>query len=330
MKGRPATQGQMQAQAWRAERDRLVGVAYRMLGSVFDAEEVVQEAFLRLHRTPEVEDPGAWLTTVVTRLCLDQLGSAKAQREVYAGQWLPEPVFTLPDPGETAALAESVATAFLVVLEALSPLERVIFVLREAFGFDYAAIAAAVGRSQPAVRQLASRARRHVRERRPRFDVDADQRERVARAFLAACSGADLEGLLAVLDPGVVLRSDGGGKVPSAPHPIRGALRVARALLGLLRLVPPGVQARAVPVNGTLGMACQYQQDGRLFAVVSLDVAGGRVAGVNVLANPDKLQRLHPPAGGTADALRLPTAGDAGAAMISGGTGVPARPASTT
>lgn len=297
-----------QARAWGAERDRLVGVAYRMLGSVADAEEVVQEAFLRLYRTPGVGDAAAWLTTVVSRLCLDRLGSARARREVYVGQWLPEPLFTLPDPGETVALAESVATALLVVLETLSPLERVVFVLREAFGFDYAAIAAAAGRSEAAVRQLASRARRHVRERRPRFEADAGQRERVARAFLAACAGAGLEQLLAVLDPAVVLRSDGGGKVPSAPHPVHGALRVARAVLGLLRLIPAGAQARAVPVNGTLGMACQYQQDGRLLAVVSLDVAGGRVTGVNVVANPDKLRHQPPPAGPGAGVLRLPAA----------------------
>ncbi len=301
----PTTRAQSHTEAWHAERERLLGVAYRMLGSAFEAEEVVQEAFLRLYRTAGVEDAGAWLTTVVTRLCLDQLGSAKARREVYVGQWLPEPMFTRPDPGEAVALAESVTTAFLVVLETLSPLERVIFVLREAFGFDYAAIATAVGRSPAAVRQLASRARRHVRERRSRFEADAAERERVARAFLAACAGADLQGLLAVLDPEVVLRSDGGGKVPSAPHPIQGALRVARALLGLLRMVPPGVQTCAVPVNGTLGMVCQYQPDGRLFAVVSLDVASGRVAGVNLLANPDKLCHLRlPTASASAGSLR--------------------------
>jgi RNA polymerase sigma-70 factor (ECF subfamily) len=289
----PATWAQMQA--WHAERDRLVELAYRMLGSVFEAEEVVQEAFLRLYRSSGVEDPGAWLTTVVSRLCLDQLGSAKAQREVYVGQWLPEPMFTQQDPDHEVALAESVTTAFLVVLETLSPLERVVFVLREAFGFDHATTAAVVGRSPAAVRQLASRARRHVQARRPRFEVDAGQRERVARAFLAACAGADLEGLLAVLDPEVVLRSDGGGKVPAAPHPIGGALRVARAIVGLLRLVPPGVVARAAPVNGTLGVIYQYQPDGRLFAVVSVDVVGDRVVGVNLQANPDKLQHLRLP-----------------------------------
>ncbi len=293
-----------QVQAWHAERGRLVGLAYRMLGSVVEAEEVVQEAFLRLVRTSGVADPGAWLTTVVSRLCLDQLGSARSQREVYVGQWLPEPLFAQPDPDDRVGLAESVATALLVVLETLSPLERVVFVLREAFGFDYPAIASVLQRSPAAVRQVASRARRHVQARQPRFDPDAAQRDRVARAFLAACAGGDLEGLLAVLDPEAVLRSDGGGKVPSAPHPIGGAVRVARAVLGLLRLVPPGVVARAVPVNGTLGLAYQYQPDGRLYAVVSLDVAAGRVAGVNLQANPDKLQHLRPPG----DAQRPPAA----------------------
>jgi RNA polymerase sigma-70 factor, ECF subfamily len=285
-----------QAQVWHAERERLVGLAYRMLGSVVEAEEIVQEGFLRLLRTQGVVDPGAWLTTVVSRLCLDQLGAAKAHREVYVGQWLPEPLLAQPDPDEEVALAESVTTALLVVLETLSPLERVVFVLREVFGFDHPAIALATGRSPAAVRQLASRARRHVNARRPRFEVDARQRAQVARAFLAACAGADLQGLVAVLDPEVVLRSDGGGNVPSAPHPITGAMRVARAIVGLLRLVPPGVAARAAPVNGTLGLVYQHQPEGRLFAVVGVDVAGGRVVGVNLQANPDKLARLQPPA----------------------------------
>jgi RNA polymerase sigma-70 factor, ECF subfamily len=190
--------------AWRAERDRLVGLAYRMLGSVADAEEVVQEAFLRLHRSPGVADPAAWLTTVVSRLCLDHLGTARARREVSVGQWLPEPLLGQPDPQDGVALAESVSTALLVVLEALSPLERVVFVLHEAFGFDHPAIAAALCRSPAAVRQVATRARRHVQARRPRFDAGAAQRDRVARAFLAACAGGDLEWLLAVLDPEAV------------------------------------------------------------------------------------------------------------------------------
>jgi RNA polymerase sigma-70 factor (ECF subfamily) len=278
---------------WQVERDRLVGLAYRMLGSVFEAEEVVQEAFLRLHRAQGVEDPGQWLTRVVSRLCLDQLGSARARREVYVGQWLPEPILTQPGLDDEMVLAESVTTAMLVVLETLSPLERVVFVLRESFGFDYAAIAAALGRSPVAVRQLASRARQHVQARRPRFEVNPAERDRVARAFLAACAGADLEGLLAVLDPEVVLRSDGGGKVPSAPHPIGGALRVARAVVGLLGLVPPGAAAHWMRVNGTLGLV--YQLEGRPFAAVSLDVADGRVVGVNLVVNPDKLQHLRLP-----------------------------------
>ncbi len=171
---------------WGAERARLVGLAYRMLGSVADAEEVVQEAFLRLIATSGIADASAWLTTVVSRLCLDRLGAARTRREVYVGQWLPEPLLGQPDPpdpGEGVALAESVTTAMLVVLETLSPLERVVFVLREVFGFDYAAIGAVVGRSPAAVRQLASRARRHVQARRPRFAVDAVQRQRVAQAF---------------------------------------------------------------------------------------------------------------------------------------------------
>ncbi len=251
---------------------------------MFEAEEVVQEAFLRLYRSPGVEDPGAWLTTVVSRLCLDHLGSARAQREIYVGQWLPEPSLTQPEPQDEVALAESVSTALLVVLETLSPLERVVFVLREAFALEYAEIAAVVKRSPAAVRQLASRARRHVQEGRPRFEPDAAQRQRVASAFLAACAGGDLEGLLAVLDPQVVLRADGGGKVPLPPHAVSGALRVARAIRSGLRgwAGRAGVVTHGVPVNGTLGLVYHYQPEGRLLAVVSLDVAGGQVVGVNL------------------------------------------------
>jgi RNA polymerase sigma-70 factor (ECF subfamily) len=195
---------------WGVERARLVGLAYRMLGSVADAEEVVQEAFLRLVAVSGVADGPAWLTTVVSRLCLDRLGAARAWREVYVGQWLPEPLLAQPDLDATVELAESVTTAMLVVLETLSPLERVVFVLREVFAFEHDAIAVVTGRSPVAVRQLASRARRHVQARRRRFEVDATQRERVAQAFLAACGGADLTGLLAALDPGIVCPTSGG------------------------------------------------------------------------------------------------------------------------
>ncbi|MGH8929797.1 MAG: RNA polymerase sigma factor SigJ [Egibacteraceae bacterium] len=276
-------------------RERLFGLAYRMLSSVSDAQDVVQEAYLRLERqgVASLETPGAWLTTVTSRLCLDRLRSAQARRETYVGPWLPEPLIDraggAPDPADRVTLAESISMAFLVVMESLSPAERVAFVLHDVFGYGHGEVAQVVGRSEAACRQLVSRARRHVRERRPRFEADPGARDRVAEAFLHATLGGDLDALLAVLDPEVVLRSDGGGLVTAARKPIHGADRVARFLQGLRRSLA-GLEIEPAQVNGGHGFIAR--NDGRLVAVVALGIAAGRVTDLNIVANPMKLAGL--------------------------------------
>src|SRR5215208_141098 len=216
-------------------RDLLVGVAYRILGSVTDAEDTVQEAWIRWSGVDhsEVADPLAFLVRVTTRLAIDRLRRAKVRRESYVGPWLPEPVLTGYDVAEDVALAESVSMAMLVVLETLSPLERAVFVLREAFGMPYAEIGEVVGRKEEAVRQLARRARDHVQERRSRFEADQTEQRRVTERFLEATSSGDLEALMGVLAPGVMLVADGGGRAIAPRRPVRGAQKVARFLLAV-------------------------------------------------------------------------------------------------
>src|SRR5918997_3558814 len=214
-------------------RGLLVSVAYRVLGSVTDAEDAVQEAWLRWSSVDpsEIDDPRASPVPVTPRLAIDRLRRAKARRESYVGPWLPEPILTRHDDvAEDAAMAESVSMAMLVVLETLSPLERAVFVLREAFGMPHAEIADVLGRREDAVRQLARRARDHVRERRTRFDADGEEQRRVTERFLEATAGGDLEGLMAVLSPGVTLVADGGGRALSPRRPVVGAEKVARFL----------------------------------------------------------------------------------------------------
>jgi RNA polymerase sigma-70 factor, ECF subfamily len=278
-------------EAFQEHRQRLFSLAYRMLSSVSDAQDVLQEAYLRLERQgpDSLDAPGAWLTTVVSRLCLDRLRSAQARRETYVGPWLPEPLMTEPDPVDRVTLAESVSMAFLIVLESLSPAERVAFVLHDVFGYGHGEVAAVLGRNEVACRQLVSRARRHVRERRPRFEADPDERDRVANAFVAACAGGDVDALLHVLDPDVVLRADGGGVVKAARRPIVGADHVARFLLGVYRLQRDAT-AQLAHVNGTRGFIAQ--RDGRQIAVVALDIAAGRITGVNLIVNPAKLRNV--------------------------------------
>jgi RNA polymerase sigma factor (sigma-70 family) len=210
-------------------RDLLIGVAYRILGRVTDAEDVVQEAWLRWSnsRLPDVEDPRAFLVRMTTRLAIDQLRRAKARRESYVGPWLPEPVLTSHDVAEDVALAESILMAMLVVLETLSPLERAVFVLREAFGMPHSEIAEVLGRREEAVRQLARRAREHVRERSTRFETDQATRQRVTERFLQATTSGNLEALMAVLAPGVTLVADGGGRALAPRRPLRGSEEVA-------------------------------------------------------------------------------------------------------
>ena len=225
-------------------RSLLFSIAYRMLGSVADAEDVVQEAYLRWQQAPEAEvrSPRSYLSTVVTRLSIDRLRSARARREEYVGPWLPEPLVS--ERAEEVAvldeLGESLSTAFLVVLESLNPVERAVFLLREVFDYDYEEISRILGKSEDNCRQIAHRARQSVAARRPRFERSPEQEERLSRQFLEACMSGDMEGLISLLSEDVTLWSDGGGKVAAAPYPIYGPERVARFLLGVLRTVPPG------------------------------------------------------------------------------------------
>ncbi|WP_127473118.1 RNA polymerase sigma factor SigJ [Microbacterium sulfonylureivorans] len=281
-----------------AERRGLLGLAYRMLGTVTDAEDAVQETYLRWYRLADeeraaVRNPGAWLTRVASRVCLDMLGSARARREKYVGEWLPEPVpgesaiaASVPvDPLDRVTLDESVSTALLVVLESLTPAERVAFVLHDVFGMPFAEIAEAVGRTPDAARQLASQARRRVRERRAGA-ASREQHDAVARAFAAATATGDIAGLVALLDPDVVLRADGGGRVSAARRPVFGADRVARFLLGLPHLQP---SATVEPTFTADGLAFLVRIDGRADAVISLEVSGERITDVYIVRNPDKL-----------------------------------------
>ncbi|RZU17899.1 RNA polymerase sigma-70 factor [Streptomyces sp. BK239] len=279
-------------------RPLLLGVAYRMLGRVADAEDVVQDAWLRWSAAgrADVSRPRAYLVRIVTRLALDRLTRVKSRDEAYIGPWLPEPYLTdfgdtVPDTAERAVLADSVSLAVLVVLESLSPLERAVFVLREAFGYPYAEIAAVLDRSEPAVRQLAGRARRHVEERRPRFTVDPAQRRELTERFLAAATEGDLEGLMALLAPDARLVGDGGGKVQASLRVLRSADHVARFIVGVARRGLPDASFRFLEVNG--GPAVLTLSGGEPDTVLQLDVADGRVRVVYVIRNPDKLHALR-------------------------------------
>ncbi|MEW9529932.1 RNA polymerase sigma factor SigJ [Microbispora sp. NPDC049125] len=287
-----------------ALRPRLIGVAYGLLGSVDEAEDVVQDAWLRLRAAtagdgdegaPEkIGDVTAWLVVTVSRLALDVLRSARHRREEYVGPWLPEPILadpalTVPDPADRVTLDESMSMAMLVVMESLSPAERTAFVLHDVFGLPFTQVGEVVGRSPAACRQLAARARAHLASRAPRFDVDPAEHRRVVSAFARASVGDDLGALLALLDPDVVMRSDGGGVVTAARRPVHGALKVARLLLGIRRFGT----SRMVPatVNGRPGLL-RYRGDDRLTAVIGLTVAGGRITAIDMIVNPDKLAKV--------------------------------------
>jgi RNA polymerase sigma-70 factor (TIGR02957 family) len=283
-------------------RPSAFAIAYRMLGSVTGAEDVVQEGFLRLHRAREggerIESPRAYLSTVVSLPSLDQLRSARARRETYVGEWLPEPLVASADddPARKAEMADSLSLAFLVLLESLSPEQRAAFLLREVFDEPYDRIAEIVGTSEPNARQLATRARRHVEERRPRFEASREQREELATRFFAAAEEGDLQGLEKLLAHDVVLHGDGGGKAPALARALHGRARVARVLSkGLMRLDARigGLITRRQEVNGQPG-ALFFDREGRLLGVMILDVAEGQIQGVSSIVNPDKLRHLGP------------------------------------
>ncbi|MET9461282.1 RNA polymerase sigma-70 factor [Streptomyces canus] len=278
-------------------RPVLMGVAYRMLGRVADAEDVVQEAWLRWSGADrsEVREPRAYLVRVTTRLAIDRLRQVKARGETYVGPWLPEPYVTdfgdtVPDTAEQAVLADSVSLAVLVVMESLSPLERAVFVLREAFGYPYADIAAMLDRGEPAVRQLAGRARRHVEERRPRFEVDPVRRRDLTERFLAAAGGGDLEGLMSLLAPDVRLVGDSGGKTKAPLRVLESADHVGRFLVGIAERGVPDITWRFLELNG--GPAVLVLSGGKPDSVFQLDILDGRIQSVYVIRNPDKLSAL--------------------------------------
>jgi RNA polymerase sigma-70 factor (TIGR02957 family) len=281
-------------------RPRGFAVAYRMLGSVSEAEDIVQEGLLRLHlalqQGERIESPRAYLSTVVTRLCIDQLRSARVRRESYVGEWLPEPLVDdgRSDPADHAELADSLSLAFLVLLESLTPEQRAAFLLREVFDYPYAEIAAIIGTGEDNARQLVARARRHVEARRPRFEASQERREQLASSFLAAVSNGDLQALEELLAHDIVLHGDGGGRVPAITRPVHGRTRVARALLSWMRAGEPfgGRFLRQVQVNGQPG-AMVSDAAGALIAVAVLDIADGQVQAVHSIANPDKLRHLE-------------------------------------
>jgi RNA polymerase sigma-70 factor (TIGR02957 family) len=276
-------------------------IAYRMLGSVAEAEDVVQEALLRLHRALDagqrIESPRAFLATVTTRLAIDSLRSARVRRERYTGDWLPEPIVTdgPEDPARRAEMADSLSLALLVLLESLSPEQRAVLLLHDVFDYGYDEIAAIVEKSEPAVRQLAVRARAHVEQRRPRFQTSREQRDELARRFFAAVQDGDVGGLEALLAHDVVLTGDGGGKVPALARRMQGRSRVARTLVNWIRWAHrvPGASMRPVEVNGAPG-ALLLDGEERLVAVWALEVSDGQITGVSSIINPEKLGHLGP------------------------------------
>ncbi len=276
-------------------------VAYRMLGSVGEAEDVVQEALIRVHGVLEsgerIASPRAYVATVATRLAIDQLRSARARRETYVGEWLPEPLVSEPsaDPAVRAELDESLSLAFLVLLETLTPEQRAVLLLRDVFGYGYHEIATIVEKTESNTRQLAARARRRIDERRSRFTASASQRDELARRFFAAAQEGDLEALEALLAEDVVLHGDGGGKVPALARSLRGRARVARTLLAWGRQGQrfPGASLRPVDVNGQPGALLRDGRQ-RVISVMALEVDAGHIRAVSSIVNPDKLRHLGP------------------------------------
>jgi RNA polymerase sigma factor (sigma-70 family) len=267
-------------------------IAYRMLGSVSEAEDVVQEALLRVHQAlqagEQIASPRAFVATVTTRLAINELRSARVRRERYVGEWLPEPIITDgdDDPARHAETADSLSLAMLVLLESLSPEQRAVLLLHDMFGYGYPEIAAIVGKSEDNVRQLATRARRHVAQRRPRFQTTREQRDELARRFFAAVEHGDLAGLEALLAHDVELTGDGGGKVPALARTLIKGIRQATTTL-------PGMSLRPVEVNGGPG-ALVLDPDQRLIGVMALDIAGGQITSISSIVNPDKLTHLGP------------------------------------
>ncbi|MET8956619.1 RNA polymerase sigma-70 factor [Streptomyces sp. NPDC004533] len=285
-------------QVFTRHRNLLFSVAYRILGSAADAEDAVQDAWIKWSAADrsQVAEPKAYLTRIVSNLALERLRSTRHQREAYVGPWLPEPILTGGDVAEAATVTESVSMAMLVVLETLSPLERAVFVLKEVFDFSHAEIAEAVGRSEAAVRQAVHRAREHVRARRPRFTADRSRQREVTERFFAAATGGDVNALMELLSPDVTLWTDGGGKVRQALRPVVGASTVAAwfAAIGTVTyqgVEPADMNAELAQINGGTGIV--FSGPDRVIATVTFDFdADGRITAIHNVANPDKLQAV--------------------------------------
>jgi RNA polymerase sigma-70 factor, ECF subfamily len=285
-------------------RPLMFSIAYRMVGTASDAEDIVQEAFLRFHRESgkgtAIDSPKAYLSAITTRLAIDHLRSARVRREQYFGTWLPEPVLTDPglDASHHAETADSLSMAFLVLLESLTPVERAVFLLREVFDYGYDEIATVVGKSEDNCRQIAVRARRQVEAKKPRFEASRRRRDDLARRFFDAAATGDVEALLDLLAADVVVYADGGGKAPAFPRPVHGRERAARVLVRQRtvgqRLGVVGM--RTVPINGQPG-ALYLDAEGRPVAAVTVDIADGLVQTVRAISNPEKLRHLSSTAG---------------------------------
>ncbi len=284
-------------QTFEAERGHLFAVAYRMLGSASEAEDILQEAYLRFaQQDAEIESPTAFLTTIVVRLCLDQLKSARARRESYIGPWLPEPLVSEQEPAASpearVELAESLTVAFMVLLERLSPLERAAFLLREVFDRPFAEVAGVLGTTEVATRQLVARARAHIDESRPRYHAPVEKKQELLRAFITACATQDPTALGQVLAADVVARSDGGGKVHAALKPILGRARVVRFLMGILEKEPPTTPPELVWINGEPGFV--FRDDASTHSAVTISIEGDTITDLWIVNNPDKLAHLTP------------------------------------
>lgn len=276
-------------------RSLLFSVAYRMLGSVADAEDMLQETFIRWQQAPDddIRSPRAFLVTIISRLCINHLQSARVQREEYVGQWLPEPIVTDPrsDPLGIIGVDESLSIAFLVLLERLTPVERAVFLLREVFEYEYSEIASVLGQSETNCRQILRRARQHVSKMRPRFTASSQKQNDLLDRFLQATSSGDMDGLLALLSSDVVLHSDGGGKAIAVPNLIHGADKVARGILrSLTKLVPRDLVRRVAQINGAPGVVSYL--NGKPFSVLTLDGNEGLVRAIYIVTNPEKLAHL--------------------------------------
>jgi RNA polymerase sigma-70 factor (ECF subfamily) len=279
-------------------RQLLFGIAYRMLGTVTDAQDLVQDAYVRWQQVSpaEIRSPRAWLTTAITRLCLNHLQLARVQRETYVGPWLPEPLVDdrAPDPAEVAQRVDTLSLGLLVLLETLNPVERAVFILREGFDCDFAEIARTVEKSEANCRQILARARQRIDERRPRYEVSRADAEKVVAPFLAAMTNGDIASLLARLAENVTLVADAGDKPGALLRPLEGAEAVARAMTHAVRKhSAPTDEVRRVTINGLPGVI-RYR-DGRAQAVLAFGLAGGRIVSVFVISNPEKLRHLHTP-----------------------------------